>query len=296
MIAGGEIVSLRVEIADKGGRPPPTDQRPRGLMKNLDTIHRSSATAADFLRRSLAGGALTASELEVKARGEGLLGERQQLQNAKAFKTAKRLLGIKSARHGFGKAGVWTWRLPLQPSSPSANPPPPPLAQVHLKEAPSPTVNTAGGLASDLRGRCVPPEWVDGIASLDRHRAPKDVPLNRWRVFVDDCQRILLAKDNWAERAAMLDWDAHALFGCRTVRPLEHLASAGLLWAINGGIYRIAWRLGSHRARGGPIAPGPSSPVSGSGQRHLALDAKNLSSLAVALPRDGETASIDDLP
>jgi len=204
-------------------------------MKNLDTIHRSSAAADDFLRRSLAGGALAVSELEAKAREECLLGQHQQLQDAKAFKTAKRLLGIKSARHGFGKAGVWTWRLPPQPSSPSANPPPPPLAEVHVEEAPSPTVNTAGDLALDLRGRRIPQEWVDGIGSLDHHRAPKDVPLHRWRVFVDDCQRFLLAKDNWPERAAKLDWDAHALFGCRTVRPLDHLASAGLLWAINGG-------------------------------------------------------------
>jgi hypothetical protein len=225
-------------------------------MKDLDTIHRSSA--ADFLRRSLAGGALAVSELEVRAREEGLLGQRQQLQNAKAFKTAKRLLGIKSARHGFGTAGVWTWRLPPQPSSRStkppplphaevhleeapsptvntANPPPPQHAEFHFKEAPSPTVNTAGALALELRDRLIPQEWVDGIASLDHHRAPMDVPLNRWRVFVDDCQRFLLAKDNWAERAAMIDWDVHALFGCRTVRPLEHLASAGLLWAINGG-------------------------------------------------------------
>jgi hypothetical protein len=204
-------------------------------MKNLDTIHRTSVAVADFLRHSLAGGALAASELEAKAREEGLLGQRQQLQNAKAFKTAKRLLGIKSARHGFGKAGVWTWRLPPQPSSPSANPPPPPLVQVHLKEAPGPTVNTAGAPALDLGGHCVPTEWVHGIGSLDPHRALKDVPLHRWRVFVDDCQRFLLAKDNWPERAAKLDWNAYALFGCRTVRPLEDLASAGLLWAINGG-------------------------------------------------------------
>ena len=111
----------------------------------------------------------------------------------------------------------------------------PPQAEVYLEEAPSPTVNTAGGLALDIGGRCVPPEWVHGIGSLDHHRAPKDVPLHRWRVFVDDCQRFLVANDNWAERAAMLDWDAYALFGCRTFRPLEHLASAELLWAINGG-------------------------------------------------------------
>ena len=191
-ISGGQFVSLRVEIADKGARTAPTDECPRGVMKNMDTIHRSSA--ADFLRRSLAGGALAVSELEVKAREEGLLGQHQQLQNAKAFKTAKRLLDIKSARRGFGKAGVWTWRLPPQPSSPSANPPPPPLAKVHLREAPYPTVNTAGGLALDLRGRSVLPEWAHGIASLDHHRAPKDVPLNRWRVFVDDCQRFLVPR------------------------------------------------------------------------------------------------------
>jgi hypothetical protein len=203
-------------------------------MKNSDTIQRSSETAAEFLCRSLAGGALAVPELEVKAREEGLLRQHQQLQHAKAFKTAKRLLGVKSARHGFGKAGVWTWRLPPQPSSPSANPPPPPHAEVHLKEASSPTVSTAGGPALDLPGRCVPPEWVHGVASLDHHRAPQDVPLHRWRIFVDDSQRFVLAKDNWAERAATLGWDDLALFAART-RPLDHQGSAGLLWHINGG-------------------------------------------------------------
>ena len=38
--------------------------------------------------------------------------------------------------------------------------------------------------------------------------------------------------------------------------------------------HRIASRLGRRRACGGPIEPGPSSPVSGSGQRHLALDGR----------------------
>jgi len=196
---------------------------------------RSSAAAADFLRRSLAGGALSVSELEGKARAAGLLGQDQRLQHAKRFKAAKKLLDVRSVRRGFGNAGTWTWHLPPQPPSPSANPPPPSHAVVHLEGAPSPTVNTAGGLALHLGGRSVPPEWVHGIRSLDHHRAPKDVPPHRWRVFVDDCQRFLVAKENWAERAAKLDWDAHALFGCRTVRPLDHLASAGLLWAINGG-------------------------------------------------------------
>jgi hypothetical protein len=43
------------------------------------------------------------------------------------------------------------------------------------------------------------------------------------------------ASDNWAERAARLGWDAMALFGCAPKRPLDYSASAGLLWAINGG-------------------------------------------------------------
>jgi hypothetical protein len=211
---------------------------------------RSPAAAVDFLRRSLTDGGLAVPELEVKAREAGLLGEHQLIQYSKKFKTAKKLLGIRSVRWGFGKTGAWTWRLPPQPSCPSANAPTPPQAAVHLEEAANPTVNTVNppppqhakvhikealGPALDIRRRRIPQEWVDGIASLYHHRAPKDVPLHRWRVFVDDCQRFLLAKDNWAERAAMLDWDAHALFGCRTIRPLEHLASAGLLWAIYGG-------------------------------------------------------------
>ena len=32
-----------------------------------------------------------------------------------------------------------------------------------------------------------------------------------------------------------LGWDAIALFGCAPRRPLDYSASAGLLWAMNGG-------------------------------------------------------------
>ena len=196
---------------------------------------RSSAAAADFLRQSLAVRALPVAELEAKARAAGLLGQGQRLQHTKIFKAAKKLLGVKSTRSGFGKAGLWAWHLAPQPPSPSVDPPPRPYVETPVRDVPSPSVNTGDRLATDLRGRCIPTGWVDGIASLDHDRGPKDVPLHRWRVFVDDCQGFLLAKEQWAERAAMFDWDALALFGCRTVRPLEHLASAGLLWAINGG-------------------------------------------------------------
>jgi hypothetical protein len=58
----------------------------------MGVIHRSSTSAVDFLRRSLAAGALGVLELEVKARAAGLLGERQQIQHAKAFIKAKKHL------------------------------------------------------------------------------------------------------------------------------------------------------------------------------------------------------------
>jgi hypothetical protein len=52
---------------------------------------------------------------------------------------------------------------------------------------------------------------------------------------IDDCHSFLSAPERWAERAARLGWDAIALFGCAPTRPLDYSASAGLLWAMNGG-------------------------------------------------------------
>jgi hypothetical protein len=66
-------------------------------------------------------------------------------------------------------------------------------------------------------------------------RCPTTVPLIRWHLFLGDCHSFLNSSKNWAERAATLGWNALALFGCYRTRPLEHLGSAGLLWAINGG-------------------------------------------------------------
>jgi hypothetical protein len=47
--------------------------------------------------------------------------------------------------------------------------------------------------------------------------------------------RVSEPSEDWADRAAILGWDAMALFGCAPNRPLDYLGSAGLLWAINGG-------------------------------------------------------------
>ena len=51
-------------------------------------------------------------KLEAKARAAGLLGDKQQIQHAKTFISAKKSLGIKSTRNGFGAGGKWAWFLP----------------------------------------------------------------------------------------------------------------------------------------------------------------------------------------
>ena len=173
------------------------------------------ARVTAFLRKSLAKAAQDVLTLETMARTEGLLGERQRITHAKAFKQAKHSLRIKSVRAGFGPGGGWRWQLPCDPDRTSAASPithPPARAE-----------------------RRVPVDWIEGVARLSYDRPPTDVPRHRWRQFVTDCHSFLNSSENWAERAAELGWNAKALFGCRPNYPLMHLGSAGLLWAINGG-------------------------------------------------------------
>ena len=198
-----------------------------------------AGVVAEFLRTELDQGPVAASDLEAMARTAGLLGGSQRLKHAKLFKRAKRILGIRSIRSGFGSGGEWVWLLDKQPAQPntedagqSSAVTPPVAADVQseaIKE--SPTEVELAGAASASR---VPLGWIEGVASLDYHR-PADLPPHRWRQFIDDCKRFLSPSENWAERAAKLDWDARALFGCRRNRPLDHLGSAGLLWLTNGG-------------------------------------------------------------
>ena len=84
-----------------------------------------------------------------------------------------------------------------------------------------------------LSGR-IPPHWVHGIARLESHQVPRDVPAHRWHQFINDCHKFLMAEENWAERSVGHGWNDLELFGCCR-RPLERLGSAGLLWAISGG-------------------------------------------------------------
>ena len=71
--------------------------------------------AAEFLRDVLAGRALGVPKLEAMARTAGLLGEGQRITHVKVFKKAKKSLGIRSVRNGFGDAGEWLWQLERQP-------------------------------------------------------------------------------------------------------------------------------------------------------------------------------------
>ena len=46
---------------------------------------------------------------------------------------------------------------------------------------------------------------------------------------MNDCQQFVTSSSKWAVRAAEMGWDAAALFGCHSLRPLDHLSAAGLL-------------------------------------------------------------------
>ena len=183
--------------------------------------------AAEFLRDVLAGGPLGVPKLEAMARTAGLLGEGQRITHAKVFKKAKKSLGIRSVRNGFGDAGEWLWRLERRPASPVSKP-------VSIEDTYAEALDPEE-VPADVRARRIPSSWIDGVARLDHHRPHTDIPPHRWRQFLSDCNKFLTAGENWAGRAAELGWNAATLFGCRRARPLDHPGGAGLLWAIQGG-------------------------------------------------------------
>ena len=85
-----------------------------------DRAHKAAAVT-DFVQRALVSGTLDVTQLEAMARAAGLLGKRQQIQHAKAFKKAKKSLGIRSVRAGFGSLGKWAWLLAPKPTKPALN-------------------------------------------------------------------------------------------------------------------------------------------------------------------------------
>ena len=75
-------------------------------------IRAREAVAADFLRKALAAKAVGVPQLDMMARVAGLLGEGRSITQAKAFRQAKKSIGIRSIRDGFGAGGGWAWELP----------------------------------------------------------------------------------------------------------------------------------------------------------------------------------------
>src|SRR4029077_13110628 len=182
------------------------------MRRNMSS-RRSEVLVTKFLREALAVDALGVPELEARARATGLLGERQSITHIRVFKRAKKSLGIRSLRAGFGARSQWRWQLPRQSEG---------------------SLKTDSGTTRERRGP-IPIDWVQGVACLHPDHPPNDVPRHRWRQFVGDCKNFLSSSENWANRSTRLGWDAMALFGCAPKRPLDYLGSAGLLWAINSG-------------------------------------------------------------
>jgi hypothetical protein len=104
----------------------------------------------EFLRDALAADAVPVPELDEKARAKGLLGERQSITTAKVFKRAKKSLGIRSLRAGFGARSQWRWQLQRQSEG---------------------SLKTDSGTARERRG-AIPIDWVQGVAYLDPDRPP----------------------------------------------------------------------------------------------------------------------------
>lgn len=108
-------------------------------------------------------------------------------------------------------------------------------------EVPPPAAETVAATWSEAEderaaiveyGGGIPRPWAEGFARLDPDRPPGDVPLKRWRRFVDDVGLFL---DNpFCAVAAALGWGPHDLFGCDRDKPFARIDQQGLCWLLNG--------------------------------------------------------------
>jgi AAA domain len=72
----------------------------------------SHTSALEFLTWALQPGRRLVRDIEASARAEGLLGERQRIDNAKTFQDAKSVLKVVVEREGFGPGSKVYWKLP----------------------------------------------------------------------------------------------------------------------------------------------------------------------------------------
>jgi hypothetical protein len=203
--------------------------------------------AVSFLEDTLAAGRVPVRALESKARAAGLVLDQQTITDAKTFKTAKKQLGIRSIREGFGSSGEWFWVLPsptlASKQSGHLCAPVRPMKDALVTGVESSEV----GKAAETTPKAMPspcahvgpkPEvlsWMNNIGQLGCSPPPTGVPLHRWSRFLNDCNAFLNSSSHWADRAERLGWTAQDLFGFAVAHPLLHLGSAGLLWIVNGG-------------------------------------------------------------
>ena len=75
--------------------------------------------AADFLDDLLGRGPIDLLDVEEQARAAGLLGDGQRLRQNKAFRAARKSLGVLFERDGFGKGARYVLRLSNAPCAPS---------------------------------------------------------------------------------------------------------------------------------------------------------------------------------
>jgi hypothetical protein len=236
------IAPMNDQLQDTA-QPAPADDHGRGRR------YQACRAVNAFLREVLTKGPVAVIELEQRARKVRLLGGRQRITDAKAFKRAKKLLGVQSKRGGFGRGGEWFWELSIRSSTlvadTTANTAPKTQVSVayvedHSRPEPcssrEPTVRSTSDSppTEKTRSHRFPLEWEKGVERLHHRRQHAGIPPHRWHLFVDDCAKFLDSHDSWAGRAAELGWDALALFGCDRNRPLDQ-PGAGLLWRLSGG-------------------------------------------------------------
>jgi hypothetical protein len=152
----------------------------------------------------------------------------------KAFKAAKRSMGIRSRRVGFGPGAVWFWTLPISPSVAvtTATSEPSDVDEVDPSDrAPETSVCYAESMCG--RPHSVLLEWARAVEILQLRPRPSPIPGHRWQIFIQDCRRFVIS--SWAERAAGLSWTTDDLLSSRYPNALEHLGSAGLVWNLAGG-------------------------------------------------------------
>jgi putative DNA primase/helicase len=73
----------------------------------------------EFLNEILAHGAVNVLEVESQARLAGLLGDTKRIRESKAFRDARKELGVQSKHEGFGPGSYYVLSLPGTPCAPN---------------------------------------------------------------------------------------------------------------------------------------------------------------------------------